>query len=357
MDRRDYLNPDKNPFFEHVDVALWIAVKDGRDVGRVAAVVDRDFIEFHGEQTGYFGMFECIDDREVAQALLDRASSWLEEREMERMIGPMELSTNYQCGVLIDGFDRDPCVNMPFNPPYYDALLASCGMTKEKDLFQWRIDTSKPLAPRIDRISKMIAKREGITVRNYDFDDWDAEVERTLEIYNSAWVKNWGFVPMSPKEFRHVAKDLKMVLNPKITFIAEVEGRPVAFALSIKNVNPTLKKLDGKLFPSGALRLVWDLMINDKVNGARLILLGVRKEYRKRGIDSILFAETFRECGKVGYHDSEIGWTLEDNELVNRAIVSMNGFHSSTYRIYQRGFGPEADGAGDATEGAVTNEG
>ncbi len=336
MDRRDYLNPKKNPFFDHAEVALWVAVKDGRDVGRIAAVVDHDFVAFHEEKTGYFGMFECIDDREVAEALFERASRWLNERGMERMMGPMDLSANYTCGVLVDSFDQEPFVGMPYNPPYYEALIESCGLSAEKTLVQWGMSAQSPLAPRVDRISKLIAKREGIRVRTMDFDDWDNEVERVLEIYNTAWEKNWGFVPMPAKEFRHICKDVKMLLHPKLAMIGEIDGQPVAFSLTIKNVNPILKKIDGKLFPFGALRLGWDLKVKDRVDSARLILLGVRSSHRKRGIDSILFAETFRAANSLGYKDCEIGWVLEDNELVNRAIRAMDGKPVKNYRIFQR---------------------
>src|SRR5690606_4390227 len=258
MDRRDYLDPRKNPFFEHAEVALWIARKHGRDVGRIAAIEDRDHLKFHGDQTGYFGMFESPDDPEVAHALLDRARTWLARRGLTRMNGPMDFSTNYVCGVLLDAFDRDPGINMPYNPPWYDPLLQAQGLRKAKDLIQWGIDLSDPIPARVLRIAKKMRERENIKVRAMRFDDWDAEVGRALEVYNDAWERNWGFVPVGEKEFRHIAKDLKLVLHPSLPLVAEIDGQPVAFALIIMNVNPVLKKLDGKLLPFGALRLAWD---------------------------------------------------------------------------------------------------
>ncbi len=339
MDRRDYLSPTKNPFFEHADVALWIARKNGRDVGRIAAVEDRDWLEFHQDGAGYFGMFECPDDPEVAKALFERARAWLRDRGLARMIGPMDLSTNYVCGVLIDAFDRDPGINMPYNPPWYDGLIQGQGLRKAKDLIQWHIELKDPVPPRVERIAEMIKKRENVTVRAMSFADWDAEVGRALEIYNDAWEHNWGFVPVGEKEFRHIAKDLKMVLHPTLPLIAEVEGRPVAFALIIMNVNPVLKKLDGKLFPFGIFRLIWDLKVVNKVDSGRLILMGIREGYRRRGLDSILFVEMHRRSKALGWWGGEIGWTLEDNHMVNRAIESMGSKPAAHYRLYEQELG------------------
>jgi len=335
MDRRDYLNPAKNPFFEHVQAAFWIARVDGRDVGRVAAVEDADYIKFHGEQTGYLGMFECPDDHEIAQALVDKAKGWLRARGMTGMIGPFELSTNYISGVLVDGFERDPGINMPYNPPYYDRLLTECGMGKAKDLLHWELDPQKPTPERIVRVAEKMAVRSGVKLRKMRFDDWDAEVLRTLEVYNDAWEKNWGFVPIGTKEYLHIAKDLKMVLHPDFALIAEVDGKPAAFVLTIQNVNPVMKQLDGKLFPFGIFRLLWDLKVKKTIKAGRLILLGIKAQYRGQGIDSMLFLATHRAGAEQGWTSGEIGWTLEDNFKVNSAIKSMGGYQVATYRVYE----------------------
>jgi hypothetical protein len=335
MDRRDYLNPAKNPFFEHVQAAFWIARVDGRDVGRVAAVEDADYIKFHGEQTGYLGMFESPDDHEVAQALVDKARSWLRARGMTGMIGPFELSTNYISGVLVEGFEREPGINMAYNPPYYDRLLTGCGMQKAKDLLHWELDPQKPTPERIVRVAEKMAARSGVKLRKMSFDDWDAEVLRTLEIYNDAWEKNWGFVPIGKKEYLHIAKDLKMVLHPDFALLAEVDGKPAAFVLTIQNVNPVMKKLDGKLFPFGIFRLLWDLKVKKTIKAGRLILLGIKAQYRGQGIDSLLFLATHRAGAQQGWTSGEIGWTLEDNFKVNSAIKSMGGYQIAKYRVYE----------------------
>jgi GNAT superfamily N-acetyltransferase len=346
MDRRDFLTPAKNPFFDHVEAGFWLATRDGVDVGRIAAVLDQDYVKFHGEQTGYYGMFECIDDAEVAQALFERAESWLREHRCTSAIGPLELSTNYMSGVLIEGFDRDPGVQMPYNPPYYGALFEGAGFQKGRDLYFWSLDTSEDPPARIVRVADRVKQKARIEIRHMDLKRWDREVGICLDIYNDAWEQNWGFVPMSEKEFRHVAKDLKMVIKEDLGLIAEVDGEPVAFVLSIVDVNPTMKKIDGKLFPTGVFRLLWDLKFRERasVTGGRLILLGIRDGYRGRGIDVMLMLETYRAAQRHGLRRGDIGWTLEDNFRVNRAIEHMGGERVATYRVYEKALTAESDG-------------
>ncbi|NVB38680.1 N-acetyltransferase [Pseudenhygromyxa sp. WMMC2535] len=354
MDRQEFLDPDKNPFFDHAEVALWIARKGGRDLGRIAAVKDQAWLDFHGDHTGYFGMFESVDDPAIAGALFDAARRWLEARGLDQMIGPMDLSTNYQCGALIDAFDRDPGMQMPYNPPWYGALIEGQGLEKAKDLIQWGIDLGQPIPPRVVRIAEKIRKREGVRVRAMNFDDWDAEVGRAFEVYNAAWERNWGFVPVSEAEFRFIAKDLKLVLDPSLPLMAEVDGQPVAFALTIMNINPSLKKLDGKLAPFGLLRLLWDLKVRKVVDSGRLILLGIREGYRRRGLDSILFLEMAQRAKALGWWGGEIGWTLEDNHMVNRAIQTFGCDEVAHYRIYQQALTPTTHQRDEAVQG---NEG
>jgi len=334
MDRRDYLNESKNPFFEHATCSFWIAVVGGRDVGRIAAVHDVDWEKHHGDKSGYFGMFDCPDDPEVAAALLDAACDWLKERGLDSVIGPLDLSTNYMAGVLVEGFDSDPGMQMPYNPPYYPTLIEGHGLSKVKDLWQWYLSTSTPIPERVARISQKLRQRNKVVVRAMDLGKWDDEVARVIEIYNDAWEKNWGFVPVAEKEFRHIATDLKMVVRPELALMAEVDGEPVAFSITIMNINPILKKVDGKLFPFGLFRLLWDLKVRPKVHDCRLIVLGIKEGYRRRGIDSILFVETHKAAASLGWDGGEIGWTLEDNDMVNRAIESMRGEKIKNYRVY-----------------------
>jgi GNAT superfamily N-acetyltransferase len=342
MDRRDYLTPKTNPFFDHAEAAFWIAHKDGQDIGRIAAVRDEDYVEFHGEETGYYGMFECVNDRTTAAALIAKADEWLAAKGCTKAIGPLELSTNYMAGALVDGFDRDPGINMPYNPPYYDELLTSCGLLKARDLYYWALDGSQPAPERIVKIAERIKKKARIKVRHMEMSQWDREVGICLDIYNEAWEQNWGFVPIGEKEFRHIAKDLKMVIKGELGLVAEVDGEPVAFVLCIQDVNPTMKKIDGRLFPTGVFRLIWDLMFQPKKNitGARLILMGIREKHRGYGIDTLLMLEALESARALGLHRGEIGWTLEDNFKVNRAIGHMGGERVATHRVYEKEVAP-----------------
>ena len=336
MDRRDYLNPKKNPFFEHAECAFWLAVQDGRDVGRIAATVDHDWEPFHGTRTGYFGFFDSPEDPEVAGLLLARAESWLKERGRSDLIGPLDLSTNYLSGALVDAFDRAPGMQMPYNPPYYGALIEGAGYATAKDLWAWELTVATGLPEKVVRVADKIKERARVQVRPMNLKDWDNEVDKVLSVYNSAWDKNWGFVPVSEKEFRHLAADLKMVIAEETALMAEVDGEPVAFCITIKDIQPALKKVDGKLVPTGALSLLWDLMIRPRIDWGRLVVMGIKDGYRRRGIDSILFVETFRGAQKLGWRGAEIGWTLDDNVMVNRAIETMGGVKTKTYRVYSK---------------------
>ncbi len=334
MDRRDYLNPKKNPFFDHADCAFWIAVQDGRDVGRIAAVVDRDWEPTHGDKCGHFGLFESPNDPVVAKALMDAALGFLREQGRTNVLGPMDLSTNAMCGTLVEGFDSPPGMQMPYNPPYYDDLLCGLGLTKAKDLWQWWLSTSTPIPEKVVRIAGKVAVRNKVVVRPMSLKNWDQEVSKIIEIYNDAWEQNWGFVPVGDKEFRHIAEDLKLVVEPSLALMAEVDGVPVAFSIAILNLNPIIKSIDGRLFPTGLFKLLWDFKVKKAVRDCRLIVLGIKGGYRRRGIDSVLFVETHRAAGALGLDGGEIGWTLEDNDMVNRAIEAMNGTKIKTYRIY-----------------------
>lgn len=334
MDRRDYLDVHKNPFFQHADVACWIARKDGRDLGRIAAVVDHDWEKRHGDPTGSFGFFDCVDDQEIATALLDRARSWLKERGRTAVVGPFDLSTNYQAGLLVDSFDAKPCVQMPYNPPWYEKLLLGAGLEQKKDLWQWWLSTATPIPEKVERVADKVAKRNNVVVRQMDLDNWDREVDTVLEIYNDAWDDNWGFVPVGEAEFRHIAADLKMVIDPNLALMAEVDGEAIAFCITIKDLNQALDGLNGSLVPTGGLKLWWRTDVKPVVTRGRLIVMGIKSGYRRRGADSILFVETHRAANRVGWEGAEIGWTLDDNDMVNRAIEAMNGTKVKTYRVF-----------------------
>ncbi|MCP3142199.1 GNAT family N-acetyltransferase [Pyxidicoccus xibeiensis] len=337
MERKDFLDPKKNPFFEYGEVELFLARRGGTVVGRIAAIRNPRYQEVHGTKEGFFGLFECVNDAGIARVLLDTAAAWLRERGLDSMLGPANFSSNQDWGVLIDGYGTPPAIMMPHNPPYYSALLETCGLTKAKDLYAFELSSSASPPEKVVRIAEKIRQREGVTVRPVNMKDLAAEVERIRSIYNSAWEKNWGFVPFTDAEFDHLAKDLKAIVRPELALVAEVKGEPVAFSLTVPDANQAIRAANGRLthfgLPIGLAKL---LLASRRINRLRLIILGIKEGYRRRGLDAILYLDTLRTAKALGYVGGEISWTLEDNHLVNRAIESMGAQRSKTYRVYQR---------------------
>ena len=337
MERKDFLDPAKNPFFEFGEVELFLARRGGQVVGRIAAVKDPHYNEFHGTNEGFFGLFECINDAGVARALLDAASQWLRSKGFVKVLGPMNFSTNHEVGMLVDGFTTPPAIMTTYNPAYYPALLEANGFTKAKDLWSWELSSSVQPPEKVARIAEKIRQREGITVRSVNLKKFEDEVRLIKGIYNAAWEKNWGFVPMTDREFDHLARDMKQIVRPELLLIAEVKGDPVAFSMTLPDANEALKVANGRLttfgLPIGLAKL---LLASRKIRRLRLITLGIKEGYRRRGLDAILYLDTLRTAHQLGYEGGEISWTLEDNHLVNRAIESMGGKRSKTHRIYER---------------------
>jgi len=333
MDREAFLNEKKNPWFEFGKVELFLARRGGKLVGRIAALEDPRYNEFQKLKVGWFGLFECIDDLEVAKALLGEAEKWVKARGLTEILGPANFSSNNEWGFLVEGFDKDPVLMMPYNPQYYLRLVEQAGYAKAKDLWAWEVDITKPIPEKIARVSEKVRAREGITVRQANMKDWENEVRRIKDIYNDAWEKNWGFVPMTDKEFDHLAKDLKMILIPELTLIAEVKGQPVAFAITLPDANVAIKKANGRLFPFGLVKM---LLAMKKIRYGRLAILGIRSGYRKRGLDAILMGDTVINARKLGWWGGEIGWTLEDNDMVNRSIELFGAKKYKTYRVYSK---------------------
>jgi GNAT superfamily N-acetyltransferase len=337
MERRDFLDRRKNPWFEFGTAELFLARRDGEVVGRVAGVVDPRYNEFHGTDLGFFGMFESIDDLAVARSLFDAAANWLKSQGFQEMVGPVNFSTNYECSVLVEGFEASPAVLMAYNPRYYPALYEACGFVKAKDLWAFDLSSSAPPPEKVTRIAEKIRQRDGVVVRPVRMNDFAAEVQRVKDIYNSAWEKNWGFVPMTEAEFDHMAKEMKPLVVPELLLIAEVKGEPVAFAMTIPDANYAIKAAGGRLtrfgLPIGLVKLV---LASRRIRRLRLVTLGIKEGYRRQGLDAILYLDTISTARRLGYSGGEISWTLEDNHLVNRAIESMGGVRSKTYRIYRR---------------------
>lgn len=341
MDREMFFNPKKNPWFEFGTVDLFLARRSGKIVGRVAAVDDPRYNEFHNTKIGWFGMFECIDDVEVARALLDTCETWVKARGLEQMLGPANFSSNSEWSLLIEGFDSDAVLMTSYNPKYYPALIEACGYTKAKDLWAFWLNMTGAPPERVARIAEKVRAREGIVVRKANMKDWDNEVKKIKDVYNSAWEKNWGFVPMTDREFDHLAKDLKMILIPELTLIAEVKGEAVAFCITLPDANQAIKKANGKLttfgLPIGLAKMLLKLK---KIRTGRLAIMGIKTGFRKRGLDSVLFLDTFENARKLGWTGGEISWTLEDNTLVNRAIEMFGAKKYKTYRVYGKPLTP-----------------
>jgi GNAT superfamily N-acetyltransferase len=343
MDRENVLDPKKNPWFQFGVAELFLARRGGKVVGRIAAIEDRRYNDFHGTKTGWFGFFECIDDTGVAKALFDTAEAWVRARGLTHIMGPASFSSNGEWAFLADGFDRPPAIMMPYNPPWYLTLTEACGYTKAKDLWAWEIDIQGGAPEKVVRIAEKVKQREGIVLRHANLKDWDAEVRRIKDIYNAAWEKNWGFVPMTDAEFDLMGKELKMVLNPRLVLFAEVKGEPVGFCITVPDANLAIKKANGRLTTFGVpIGLVKMLLELKRIKQGRLIALGIKKEFRKRGLDSVLMLETFRVAKELGWYGGEIGWTLEDNDMVNRAIEVFGCKKYKTYRVYEKALAAEA---------------
>ena len=339
FDVRNRLDRAKNPFFEHAEAEYFLAFRDGDPVGRITAHYDRNFNRFQHNEWGMFGWFEARDDPLVAGALLDAAEEWLRDRKRDRMVGPLSFSTNDQdAGLLVDGFDREPLILNQWTQPYYPALLEGAGLTKAMDLYMWElwVDDRASVHPAIVRMAEEVKTKHGIDVRGMRKRDLRAEVDRFLEVYNEAWERNWGFVPLTDEEVRHYAKELKPILDENWAFIAEKDGETVGAALTLPDYNQVLKHLNGRLLPIGwAKALYW----RRKINRVRVFALGVKAKHQHTGVAAKLYTEHFDSAARTPQKGGEMGWILETNKSMNRAMEGMGGKIVSTYRLFEKELG------------------
>lgn len=338
MERADLLNPKKNPFFDYARVQLFLAQKNGSTVGRISAQVNQLHNERYGEKTGHFGLFECIDDGQVAAALFEAAGAWLQSQGMNKICGPFSLSINEECGLLIEGFDTPPYPFMAHNWPYYGGLLAASGFRKLKDLVAWKYDATRPVPETALAIANVVKDYPGLVIREVAKKKMPQEIRIISEVFNSAWEKNWGFIPWTERELTKAAKDLKLILNPKLALIAEVHGQPAAISIAFPNYHEIIRDLHGRLFPFGFLKLLYRLKTN-KIKTSRLALLGIKKEFRQdvlQGLSVLLYTEMHRRGQELGVTGGELSWTLEDNEKISRGISLMGGEPYKKYRIYEK---------------------
>jgi hypothetical protein len=341
--RRDVhrlLDPSVNPWHRHGEIALFVARRGGETVGRIAAAHDRRHDRIPPEPTGVFGFFECVDDAECAAALLAAAERWARERGLAAIRGPISPSMDDECGCLVDGFDSPPVVQMPYNPPYYAALLEAAGYRKAQDLLAYEFLASQEVRPPIARIADAVEANPDFRLRRVDLRRFSDEVEIVSRIYNAAWEQNWGFMPLDAAEIAWRAKTLRQIVDPRFALFVEARRdgvfEPVAFGLAVPDINEILIRLKGRLTPLAILRILRGLR---RVNGIRVMLLGVVAEYRKRGLEAVIIREIHRRAARDGIARAELSWVLEDNVLMNRTIRKAGGRHYKTYRIFAKHLG------------------
>jgi GNAT superfamily N-acetyltransferase len=336
-DEHHRLSPHHNPFFEHADMQLWLASRAGRVVGRIAAIDDRLHDATHGERVTWFGFFEA-EDESAARILLRAVETHAATRGSAVLRGPANPSLNESVGLLVDAFDQDPYVLMPYNPPEYARFIEAAGYLKAKDLFAWDIDATVPIGERVRRLSQRLAARHGVSIRSVNMTKagFDQDLEHLKAIYRAAWTDNWGFVPPTDAEIRQLAIELKPVIDPEMVLFAEINGSVVGCAVALPDLNQVLKRMKGRLFPFGLFHFLRRKSI---VTRTRVLLLGVLPAARNRGLYPLLITELQKRAMAQGYQRAELSWTLEDNDAVNAGIAAAGGHRHKTYRLYEKPVG------------------
>ena len=332
------LSPDKNPFFKRGEAILFTAWRGQQLVGRCSAQIDHEHLRVHKDGSGFFGFFDTIDDLEVAQGLLDSAAAWLRPRGVTRMMGPFSLYANEEVGILVEGFDYPPMMMMSHSRPYQGPLCEAAGLVKEKDLLAWRFDHPE-LPPRAVRAWEEVNKMPEVRLRSVDLKHIDREVEILQQIYNDAWKGKWAYVPALPDEVKKMVEDLKLIVDPDIAFMAEVNGEPAGMCIMLPNLNEAIADLDGKLLPFGFAKAVYRLKLKHPET-ARLMMLGIRDVYRKQrrygGLSAAMYVETARRGLAKGYKWAELSWTREDDAPINLGIRMMGAHVYKRYRVYNK---------------------
>ncbi len=337
LEIRGRLHPKKNPLFQRADVALFCAYRDGELVGRISATVDREHLRVWKDETGFFGFFDTLDDEEVAQALVDRAHAWLRARGMKRSMGPM-LYANDEIGILVDGFEHPPVIMMAHSRAWQARLAERCGFTQEKDLWCWRYDATTPFNERTKRAWEGIKALPEVTLRSVDMKHLARDVRTIVDIYNDAWDGKWGFVPATQPEVDKMVDDLRLVLDPDIAFMAEIDGKAVGMCIMVPNLNEATRDLGGRLFPTGWAKLLYRTKVKVP-KSCRLILLGLRGEARRNmkkygGLSAAMYVEVAKRGVAKGYSWSELSWTRADDAPINLGIRSMGARVYKTYRVF-----------------------
>ncbi len=322
-----------HPFRSHAEMILFLAYQDKEIVGRIAGIIDHHYIEYHGQKTGFFGFFEAIPDPNVSDALFSKVKSWLKDRGIEKIAGPMNPSTNDECGLLIDCFDECPCLMMPYNPKYYSELMDRLGFHKAMDLYAYSLGEDHFQLDRLQRITeKRLKKEPQLRIRPLNLRRLEDELKIVKELYNQVWSKNWGFVPLTEPEIDDLAKNLKPLVLPDLVLFAYWGEEPVGFSVALPDYNEVLRHLNGKIGLIGAIKYLY---YSKKIKKIRVMLLGVKHGFQKKGIEGVLYIETFKRGIQNNYRLAECSWVLESNPLMQHGLEAMGGKRQKTYRIYE----------------------
>ncbi|MCL7489402.1 MAG: acyl-CoA N-acyltransferase [Desulfobulbaceae bacterium] len=331
---RRLLDPGRHPFWEFSERILFLARRGTETVGRIAGIIDGHHNEFHGEQMGIWGFFECSDDPEAASALFSSVEAWVRRKGMTFLRGPLNPSINYEAGLLIDGFEYPPALMMPYNPPYYPRLIESCGFSKEKELFSFMIDGEYRLPGWLDRLAQRLAGKKGIRIRPFRLKDPVPELALVREIFNDCWSGNWGYVPLSDHEIREIGKSMVQIADPDLAFFIYYEDDPAGVCVILPDVNPLLKRLNGHIGLAGLLKF---LLYRREITGLRGLLFGIKEKYRQMGLPLVVFRHLYEVVRKnEKYRSMELGWTLEDNESINFLVEEAGARIHKKYCIYRK---------------------
>lgn len=325
---------NKNPYWKHAKKQLFLAYDEKNNIiGRIAGIIDYNYIKFQETEIGYFGFFECVDNVEVAKLLFNAVREWLAENNLNKMMGPMNPSTNDEVGFLCEGFDSCPKLLMPYTHKYYLDLVQKCGLTKIKELYAYNIPVAlDDRIPRLNKALKIVQKRNpNITLKPFDKKNFKEELEDVIEVYNSAWEKNWGFVPWTREEFENIAKDLVYLADPNIIMLAYDKDKIVGMLIAVPDYNYVFKKMNGKIFPFGIFKFLY---YRRKIQDLRLMIMGVKKEYRHKGIEAYMALEALINSVKGGYKNCELSWILDDNIMTQRTAEMMGGTIYKKYAVY-----------------------
>lgn len=337
IERKTFLDRKRHPFYRHGDAALFLARQNGEIVGRIMASDDPNYNSLHQSNVGCFGLFESIDDRNVAVALFEAAANWLRKKGRTEMMGPIDYSTNYVCGLLIDGFQFAPTILTAHNPPYYRELIEGCGFTKAKDWYAWWFADPAKAVTHLRRFAERVRRRWPVTIRSANLKNIREESRRLRQIYNQAWEKNWGFVPFTEAEFEFMTREMKPLLVPEFAWIAEMGNEPIGFTLCLPDINVALRHLNGRLtrfgFPIGLIKLLFH---KRRIRKGRLIALGVIEKYRRAGVAEMLVLRVMEETMIKRGITGELSMTLEDNFMINRFLEAIGATKYKTYRIFKR---------------------